>query len=294
MILNSSRLYGGQAVIEGVMMRGKRAMAIAVRNSDDEIIVYRQKLVNSFSKKMSEIPLLRGVVGLVDAFGLGVRSLMYSASIAEGEEASYDAPIDVWSIVFSVGIGLSIFFVLPTLIAQIGSNLGELTGLGINIIEGFVRLCILMGYVSIIGLLPDIRRVYGYHGAEHKTINAYEDNVDLTVENVAKYSCEHPRCGTGFLLIVVVFSVVIFALLGPMSLTSRIITRLALVPFLASIAYEYIRFTARNQHLYIIRVLMKPSLLLQRLTTREPDEGMLRVAIEAFSEMKSLEDRLAE
>ena len=283
-------IYGGQAVVEGVMMRGKSVMAVAVRNPNGNIELFRKELSGPLRGKLAQAPLIRGVVGLVDAFGLGIRSLMYSASVAEGEEAEYEAPLEWGSILISLGIGIGIFFVLPSLVVEAGETVLGISGMGLNVIEGLVRLGLLVGYVWAIGLLPDVDRLYGYHGAEHKTINAYESDAELTPEIVASFPKEHPRCGTGFLLVVVVFSVLIFAALGPMPLLWKIASRLCLLPILASISYEYIRYTAKNMHNPIIRILMVPSMSLQRLTTREPDEDMLSVAISAFVAMKSAED----
>ena len=283
-------VYGGQAVVEGVMMRGKSVMAVAVRNPNGNIELFRKELRGPLRGRFARAPLIRGVVGLVDAFGLGMRSLMYSASVAVGEEAEYEAPLEWGSILISLGIGIGIFFVLPSLVVQAGETILGVSGLGLNVIEGVVRLGLLVAYVSAIGLLPDVRRVYGYHGAEHKTINAYESDAELTPDSVASFPKEHPRCGTGFLLVVVVFSVLIFSLLGPMPLVWKIISRLCLLPVLASISYEYIRYTAKNMHNPIVRIFMMPSMALQRLTTREPDEDMLAVAISAFVAMQSAED----
>jgi uncharacterized protein YqhQ len=155
----------------------------------------------------------------------------------------------------------------------------------VNLIEGIIRLFFLVGYIYLIGLMPDIKRLYAYHGAEHKTINAYEAGADLTPPSVAKYPLEHPRCGTAFILSVVVISIIFFSLLPPMSLPIRILSRIVLLPAVAGIAYEYIRFTAKHQDKALIRALTRPNLALQKLTTREPDESMLAVAITAFSKV---------
>ncbi|HCU79822.1 MAG: hypothetical protein CL789_01835 [Chloroflexi bacterium] len=282
-------VYGGQAVIEGVMMRGKSVMAVAVRNPNGNIELIRKELSGPLRGRLAEAPFIRGVVGLVDAFGLGIRSLMYSASVAEGEEAEYEAPLEWGSILISLGIGIGIFFVLPSLMVEAGESVLGISGLGLNVIEGLVRLGLLVGYVWAIGLLPDVDRLYGYHGAEHKTINAYESDAELTPGTVASFPKEHPRCGTGFLLVVVVFSVLIFSALGPMALLWKIVSRLCLLPILAAISYEYIRYTAKHINNPIIRILIIPSMALQRLTTREPDEDMLAVAISAFVTMQSAE-----
>jgi uncharacterized protein YqhQ len=158
------------------------------------------------------------------------------------------------------------------------------------VVEGFVRLALIIGYLWAIGFMPDIRRLFGYHGAEHKTIHAFEAGAELTPESVARFPLEHPRCGTAFLLTVVVFSIVLFALLGPLPLWTRLISRILLIPVVAGLAFEYIRFTARHLSNPLVRWLIIPNLALQRLTTREPDRGMLEVAIRAFQSMRSQEE----
>jgi uncharacterized protein YqhQ len=189
----------------------------------------------------------------------------------------------------SLAIGIGLFFLAP---AAIGHWLGQWLDLApwvANLFEGLVRLAILVGYIWGVGKMEDIRRVYGYHGAEHKTINAFEAGAELTPEEVARFPLEHPRCGTAFLLTVVVFSIILFTLLGPMPLLPRLGTRLLLIPVLASVAYEYIRWTATHLRWQLVRWIVKPNLALQRLTTREPDLAMLEVAIKAFEEMRRLE-----
>jgi uncharacterized protein YqhQ len=292
--------YGGQAVIEGVMMRGSKALAVAVRNPKGEIVIHTEPLnARIYGGRMARIPFVRGLTLLWDALGLGIKSLMFSADVALDEESepgsepakAFEGPAQWGTILLSLSFSILLFFVLPTFVAhQVASwlNLGE-SQIVENIIEGLVRLALLIGYVWGIGLMPDIKRLYGYHGAEHKTINAYEAGAELTPASVAKFTLEHPRCGTAFLLTVVVISILIYSLLPSMGLLLRIVSRLILLPVIAGIAYEFLRFTAANQDKAIIRFITKPNLALQRLTTREPDESMLEVGIAAFEQVLAYE-----
>jgi len=286
--------YGGQAVIEGVMMRGSKRLSVAVRNPKDEIIIHTEPLdPRIYGGRLAKIPFVRGVTLLWDALGLGVKSLMFSAEVALEEEKEegagnvFEGPVQWGTLAISLAFSIGLFFVLPAFVGgQIEKVLGlERAHLVSNLIEGAIRLLLLIGYIWIIGRLPDIKRLYGYHGAEHKTINAYEAGAELTPETVAKFSLQHPRCGTAFLLTVVVISVLFFSLFPPMSIPVRVLSRIVFLPVVAGIAYEVIRYTARHQDNAFIRFITKPNLALQNLTTREPDEGMLAVAIAAFNEV---------
>jgi len=286
--------YGGQAVIEGVMMRGSKSLAVAVRNPNDEIIVHTEPLdTRIYGGRLARIPFVRGVTLLWDALGLGIKSLMFSAEVAledekdEGAGNVFEGPVQWGTILVSLAFSIGLFFVLPAFVGgQIERQLGlERSYLISNLVEGLLRLLLLVGYIWLIGRLPDIKRLYGYHGAEHKTINAYEAGADLTPASVARFPLEHPRCGTAFLLTVVVVSILFFSLLPPMPIYLRVLSRIVFLPVVAGIAYEVIRFTARHQDKAFIRAITKPNLALQRLTTREPDEGMLAVAIAAFNEV---------
>ena len=290
--------YGGQAVIEGVMMRGSKSLAVAVRNPKDEIVIHTEPLdPRIYGGRMARIPFVRGLTLLWDALGLGIKSLMFSAEVAMEEEKEegagnvFEGPLQWGTILLSLSFSVALFFVLPAFVGgQIEKMLGlERAHLVSNIIEGLLRLSLLIGYIWVIGRLPDIKRLYGYHGAEHKTINAYEAGAELTPESVAKHSLQHPRCGTAFLLTVVIISILFFSLLPPMSIPVRVLSRIVFLPVVAGIAYEVIRFTARHQDKAVIRAITKPNLALQRLTTREPDEGMLAVAIAAFKEVLATE-----
>lgn len=278
--------YGGQAVIEGVMMRGAHKFAVAVRNPEQEIVIHEQPINSTVYRGwVSKTPFVRGVIGLWDALGLGTRALMWSADVALGEDdATFNGPIGYGTLIVSLALGIGLFMVLPTALA---SGLESLLGLTeqsflVNLLEGVVRLVLIVGYIALIGLLPDVKRLFGYHGAEHKTINAYEAGAELTPEVVAQYPIEHPRCGTAFLLTVAFVSVLVFSVLGRPDFIWLVISRIVLVPVIAGIAYEFIRFTAKHMDNPIIRAIIIPNLALQHLTTRQPDLTMIEVAIAAF------------
>jgi len=282
--------YGGQAVIEGVMMRGKQAAAIAMRTPEGEITVHTEKLNKIYQSKLMRIPFLRGLIGLYDALILGMRALTISANTQTGEDEKIEGPALFLTFFLSLGIAIVFFFLIPAGIGQAAERfLGWETWAG-NLLEGFVRLIFLITYMWGIGQMEEIKRVFAYHGAEHKVINAFEDSAELVPETVKEYSREHPRCGTAFLLIVVLFSVFLFTALGPMSLLWRLISRILLLPVLAGVAYEYLRWTAANQHKPFVRVLIRPNLALQQLTTKEPSLDIIEVSIAAFNAMRELEE----
>ncbi|MAS33086.1 MAG: hypothetical protein CL610_03705 [Anaerolineaceae bacterium] len=299
--------YGGQAVIEGVMMRGAHSAAVAVRNPKGEIVIHETPLSRTlYRSKIIKTPFVRGVIGLWDAIGLGTRALMWAADVAVGEdeEVDFNGPIGWATIAFSLALGMGLFFLVPTLGA---AGLGNLLGLTpdgvapigfnaflVNLIEGAIQITLLIGYIWAIGRIPDVKRLFGYHGAEHKTINAYEAGAELTPEIVAQYPIEHPRCGTAFLLTVAFVSVLIFSLLGRPPLPLLILSRLIFIPVIAGVAYEALQFSARNLHNPIIRAIIKPNLALQHLTTREPDLHMIEVAIVSFERVLVSEGILRE
>ncbi len=286
-------VYGGQAVIEGVMMRGRKAFAVAMRHPDGHIVVEKDKLSPIYQSRWAQVPFLRGLVLLWDALALGSRTLAISANLqVEDEEEELDGAALGLTMLASLGMAVVLFFLTPAGISYLFEHFLAVTPGWSNIIEGVVRLLILIGYMAGIGAIEDIGRVYEYHGAEHKTINAYEADVELTPKNVDQFPLEHPRCGTAFLLTVVIFSVLIFSLIGPLPILPRLGLRVLLIPILAGIAYEYLRWSAAHIRNPIVRILVAPNLWMQRLTTRPPDKGMLEVAITAFKEMKALEDTL--
>jgi uncharacterized protein YqhQ len=286
--------YGGQAVLEGVMMRGSRTMAVAVRHPDGHVVVKTEPLNEKlYTGPISRIPFLRGLIMLWDALGLGVKALNMSADVAMGEEASLSGPVAWGTMIAGVGMGVALFMALPSFLAGLVASYLPSEWL-ISLIEGLVRLAIITGYIGLISLLPDIRRVFAYHGAEHKTIHAYEAGVKLTVENVRTFTTAHTRCGTSFLVTTVLLTFLLFAPFGRLPLHWRIASRIVLLPVIAGVAYEFIRLTARFADRPWMRVLTTLNLALQRLTTREPDDRMIQVAIMALKAVLKSEGLLQE
>lgn len=286
--------YGGQALIEGVLMRGKRALAAAFRAPDGSITIRTEKLPAIYQGSAGRTPFIRGLIILWDALVLGTRYLTYSANVQTGEEEKLEGPGLYATYFISLAVAVALFFVAPAALAKLIENWLHWSALAGNLVEGLIRLLILIAYIWGVGQMAEIARVFAYHGAEHKTINAYEAGEELTSKNVMKYPLEHPRCGTAFLLTVVVFSIILFSLLGPLSIVLRLISRIVLIPVLASLAYEYNRWVANHLDSPIVRVLIQPNLALQHLTTRPPTEEMLEVAIAAFNQMLTLEQSAEE
>lgn len=282
--------YGGQALIEGVLMRGKYALAYAMRSPEGEIVVKTEKLPAIYSSKIRKIPFLRGILGLWDAMVLGLRILTDSANLQTGEDEKIEGWSLILTVLFSLGMSILMFFVLPALISEfIETQFLFSSWLG-SVIEGALRLLFIVLYIWGVGQMEEIKRVFSYHGSEHKTINAFEDNLELTPENVLSSSRLHPRCGTSFLLSVAVISIILFTLIGPLSLLWRILTRILLIPIIAGIAYEYTRWVANNLDKKWVMAIAKPNLALQNLTTNEPDKEIVEVAIASFNAMLELEN----
>ncbi|MBE2233181.1 MAG: DUF1385 domain-containing protein [Anaerolinea sp.] len=287
----SEFFYGGQAVLEGVMMRGGKYAAVAVRDPKGAIVVHQEPLTAAvYTKPWAKWPFVRGISMLWDALVLGTRALMWSADVAmsEEEDVKFTGPA-VWATVaLSLAVSVGIFILAPAAVAKWAEHLFNLPAWTGAFFEGLLRLALFVLYLVLIGRMPDIRRVFQYHGAEHKTINAYEAGAPLTPERVAEFSVQHPRCGTSFLLIVLVLSMILFAPLnfnsieGPLSLVLRLLSRLLLIPVVAGISYEFLRYSARHLSSPVVRALIAPGLGLQRLTTREPDLSMLECAIAAL------------
>lgn len=281
--MNKPVQYGGQAVIEGVMMRGPKVSAIAVRLPDGEIEVTHQPIHAWSSRSFLKFPLIRGFVALVESLVVGTKALTFSANRSVGEEEGEE--LGFWemflTVAIALGLGLVLFVGLPTGAAHLLQ--GRVPGVVLqNLLEGVIRLIVFLIYILAISNLKDIQRIFQYHGAEHKAIFAYEAGEELTVENSRKYSTLHPRCGTSFLLIVVVVSIFVFAFLGLHPLWWRFVSRILLMPLVAGIAYEILKFSARHMDSPLMRVIVAPGLLLQRLTTREPDDAQLEVALAAL------------
>ncbi len=283
------KAYGGQAVIEGVMMRGAETVAIAMRAPDQQIVVHTEPLTGIYRTKITQIPFLRGLIALWDALGLGIRALTISANTQNPDEEPLEGPSLYLTLALSLGLGVGLFFLAPAAVGQLGEHYLGIGAGWSNLAEGLIRLALLVGYIWAIGKMPDIQRVFAYHGAEHKTINAFEAGAELTPENVARYPLAHTRCGTAFLLTLVVISILLFSALGPLSTGMRLLSRLVGLPIVAALAYEYIRWTARHIESPWVQWMVKPNLALQRLTTREPSREMLEVAIAAFKAVQPQE-----
>ena len=294
---------GGQAVIEGVMMRGSNGIATAVRTVQGEIVV-EKKSYTSYSKKNKffGMPIIRGFISLIESLVIGVQTLNYSASFFEEEGES--SKLDKWiqkifkeksndiimgiSLAISLIISIGLFFILPTLVANAFSKMGVST-MGMNIVEGLIRVSIFLLYVYLVGKIEDIKRVYQYHGAEHKTIFCYENSIELTPENAAKFGRLHPRCGTNFLFLVMIVSIIIFSLTGWNSIGERILYRIVLLPLISGVSYEIIKWMGKSTGA-LAKILSYPGLKLQNITTREPDLSQIEVAIKALKAAEGIED----
>ena len=278
---------GGQAVIEGVMMKNKEKYAVAVRKPDHEIEVMVSEYTGiTKNEKIKNMPILRGVFNFIDSLVLGMQTLTYSASFFEEEEAT-DKKVDAkkenammgGTVVLSIVLAVGIFMMLPYFISSFFQKLIP-SSLLLALLEGVIRLAIFIGYVALISLMEDIRKVYMYHGAEHKCINCIEHGMDLNVENVRKSSRLHKRCGTSFLLIVMFFSILFFMFIRVDSAILKVVLRLLLIPVIAGVSYEFIRLAGRSDNA-IVNLISKPGLWLQKITSREPDDEMIEVAIKS-------------
>jgi uncharacterized protein YqhQ len=295
---------GGQAVIEGVMMRGSRGVATAVRKPDGEIVIDKIDMIPITKRyKALGLPIIRGFVSLIDSLIVGIKTLNYSASFfeEEGEASKFDKWFDAKfkdksndvltgiSLILSLGFSVLLFFLLPTFVANFFKKTFELNSVSLNIVEGIIRVSLFILYIYLIGKMEDIKRVYEYHGAEHKTIFCYENNVELTPENAKKFGRLHPRCGTNFLFLVMIVSIILFSLTGWNSLWERIMYRIILLPVVSGITYEIIRWMGKGKSKFA-GVLAYPGLMLQKLTTKEPDLRQLEVAIAALKAAEGIED----
>ncbi len=284
--------YGGQAVIEGVMMRGQKVAATVVRRPNGELAINTKPLSPIYTGRMRQTPFIRGVIALLEALVLGVGSLVYSANVAleeEGEEEEKLSSGSVWLILtISLAFGVGLFFLAPLFLTKLIDPYIS-SSLVFHLIEGFIRLVIFLGYLKLISLLPDIKRTFAYHGAEHKTIHAYEDGVPLEAEAISRYSTAHARCGTAFLLAVLVIAILVFALIGRQEVWIMILSRILLLPVIASLGYELTQFGARHMQNGFIRAIITPGLWLQSLTTNEPDESQIEVAVTALKEVLAAE-----
>ncbi len=305
---------GGQAVIEGVMMRGPKSIATAVRKPDGEIIVDEKPLGKIRNGKFVKLPIIRGCINFFDSMIIGVKALMFSAQFFDVDDEGI--PVDqepskfeAWlekkldsekamnvviycSVILSLFLSVGLFILLPGVIGEALGAVIQNHAL-VTLAEGIVRITIFIIYLSLVARMKEIRRVFMYHGAEHKTIHCYENGEDLTVENVRKHTRLHPRCGTSFLLIVMVVSMLIFFLIPEIHFIYRILLRLALLPVIAGLSYEIIKFAGRHDN-WFTRIISKPGMWFQNITTNEPDDDMIEVAIASMNAVipKNKEDDL--
>lgn len=290
--------YGGQAVLEGVMMRGRKALATAVRHPAGHIVLRSETLdPDRLSLRLRRAYFLRGGVAVWEMLFIGMRSLSFSARVQMAESDSDEtdklesSSAVTGSVIVGLAVGVVLFFVLPLVITSFADQ-GVESDIVSNVIEGGVRLAIFVSYIVAIGFMPDIRRVWMYHGAEHKTINALEAGDQLTVENVQRQSRGHPRCGTAFLVMLVVISIIVFAFLGRPPFVLRVLSRIALLPLIAGVGFEFIMLTARYQSNPLARIAAAPGMWFQKLTTREPDDDQVEVAIAAIDRVLADEEQL--
>jgi uncharacterized protein YqhQ len=272
--------YGGQALIEGVLMRGRDAIAVALRHPDGQIVYATERLDSGFhGTRWSKWPLVRGLVVLYETLVVGTRWLVRSANVQAQEEG---VELGRGSVALMLGLtlvaGVGIFFLLPLLVATVTAANVE-NGLVQHLIEGLVRVGIFLGYLALIGRAPDIARVFQYHGAEHMTIHALEAGDPLTVDAVRKYPTAHQRCGTEFLVVVILLSIIAFSVVGRQDPLVMVGSRVLLIPVIASVGYEILRFGARHRANPLVKVLLYPGLIVQMITTKQPSDDMIEVAI---------------
>ena len=283
---------GGQAVVEGVMMRGETSWAVAVRNPDGEIDIEVHEAPR-WAEKYGKLPLVRGVTNLAESLSLGMKALSWSANQQVPEEERVGSKAMGVTMAIALVFFAGFFILLPALGARGLSNVLGIDGAWLHAIEGVLVLGIFLGYLGAVGLMPDIKRVFQYHGAEHKAIAAYENDVPLTPEAAQTFTTQHVRCGTNFLLTVLVIAIIVYSLIGNPPIPILILSRLILIPIIAGIAYEVIRFAAKRMDRRWVRISMKPGLTLQRMTTREPSLDQLEVAIASLRAVMTRE-QLAE
>jgi uncharacterized protein YqhQ len=283
--------YGGQAVMEGVMMRGKEVAVTAVRNPTGNIVLRTQKLARIYTGRLRSTPFIRGVIVLIESLALGLTSLSWSANIAleeeteTGETQQEISPAWTWVVMaISFVFGIALFFVLPLLLTRLLDSLIE-SSILFHLVEGVIRLVIFLAYLKIISTMSDIKRVFSYHGAEHKTINAYEHGEPLKPEYIRKYSTAHARCGTAFLLSVMVIAILVFSLIGKQVLWVMILTRILMLPVIAALGYETTQLCSRHMSNFLARAVIAPGMWLQSLTTGEPDDDQIEVAVAALEEV---------
>lgn len=293
--------YGGQALIEGVMIRGATCVSVAVRRPNGDILVTTESLRWAWAQKLRRVPLIRGVLVLAEMLTIGTRALMFSAKIAteeEDESKDNEEPSSLSSVaiggsmIVSLVLAVGIFFALPVFGARlVDTILGESSTLISNLVEGLIRLLLFVGYLAVISLMPDIRRVFAYHGAEHMAVHTREHGHELNIESVRQYQTAHPRCGTAFILVVLVIAIIVHVFWTPPVLWERVVSRIVLLPFIAGISYEIIRWSGFHASNPLVRGIIAPNLWLQALTTRQPDDDQIEVAIRAIEEAVAVDEK---
>jgi uncharacterized protein YqhQ len=279
--------YGGQAVVEGVMMRGQDNVVTAVRRSDGGLVVESQLLPKIYKGKMRTMPLVRGVIVLIESMVLGIKMIIRSANISLEEEGEELSSWFLWLIVAtSIAFAIVLFFLVPLFLTNLFKTESSLV---FNLIDGAIRVAILITYLWVISLMPDIKRVFAYHGAEHKVVNAYENGVPMETEEVRRFGTGHVRCGTSFIFTVLIISVFVFALIGLHSTWLMVLSRILLIPVIAALSYEVIYFSGRHADSRLCRIITAPGLWLQSLTTKEPDDSKIEVALAALRRVIEIE-----
>ena len=272
--------YGGQAVLEGVTIRGQKNMVTVVRKPDGEMVVDKQPLSTLYTGWMRSTPFIRGIIVLIESLVIGVQTLTYSANVAIGEENAKKTSWWVYAVLaFSMVFAVALFFLTPLFLTNL---LHIKSSLLFTFIEGIIRITMFLIYIWLVSLMPDIRRVFAYHGAEHKAVNGFEAGVPLEPESIRKFSKAHVRCGGSFLFVVMIIAILVFSLVGKQALWIMVLSRIVLVPVIAALGYEFIHFGANHTDNIIIKILLAPGLWLQALTTREPDDEQLKVGIMAM------------
>ena len=285
--------YGGQALIEGVMIRGQTNVSIAVRRPSGEILVETQPIGWRWARTIRRIPFVRGMIVLGEMLFVGTRALIFSANVATEEEGSDEtegpgpgglSSLAVGgSVAVSLLLAIAIFFATPVFATRLLDSFLGTSNLWSNVIEGTIRLLMFVGYITLIGLMPDIRRVFAYHGAEHMTIHAREHGQPLDVPSIRQFGTAHPRCGTAFILVVMVVAIIVHVFWTPPGLVDRVLSRIVVLPLIAGLSYEIIRFSGFHADNFLVKAIIWPNLLLQALTTRQPDDDQIEVAISALN-----------
>jgi uncharacterized protein YqhQ len=282
--------YGGQAVIEGVMIRGRKSLVTAIRRPGGDIVTNVRELPALTTGRLRRIPLVRGVVVLIEAMVLGIQSLMFSANVALEEEEEQIPTRALWLMVGAGVVLMVALFVLAPLFLTNWLKTYLPNSLAFNGVEGAIRLVIFIAYLKLMSFMPDIKRVFTYHGAEHKTVNAYEAGVPMEVDAIRSYSTAHVRCGTSFLFLVLLIAIIVFSFVGRQTLWLMIVSRIALIPVIMGLGYEVIYFGARHTKNWLVKIILAPGLFLQALTTGEPDDQQMEVAIAAINKAVEIDN----